>query len=132
MADVGNMDDAFADAAAALALVREMGSPPHEIATSLLNLASLRYKQRETSGSASLLTEALDIFEAMPSPDVHAAAAYNLRAMLSIERGDFKDAKDDISRSMALTERFFGRNAEYAASLETMDFLHKITGGGRP
>jgi len=114
----GELDRALEYAQAALDLLRAAESDTaeydHEIAASLNNIASIRLKLGEIEAADALVSESLSIYDAMPEPDVHHAAALTTKAVVRFRSGDISGALEGFKQGLELTRRFFGENIEFA------------------
>jgi tetratricopeptide (TPR) repeat protein len=90
-----------------------------EIATALTNLSSLQRNLGRADDAVNSIDAALDIFDRLP-PHPHHAAALNAKAMMYYRDGEYGLAKDAFAQALAMTERFFGQNVEYAIACESL------------
>lgn len=106
---------AFDYASKALSRMRGGEGNEHEIAVSLNNLAAIEISRGAASDADAYITEALALYDAMPEPNVHHAAALTTKGVLMCRGGDYRNALDCFRRALDLTRHFFGENIEYAA-----------------
>ena len=134
----GDLDKALECATVALELLRTRSENEHidrneheydhEIAASLNNLAAIRLRRGEVNAADSLASEALSIYEAVPEPDVHYAAALTTKAVISFRSGDAYAALDGFKRSLMLTRSFFGENIEFAVCKRNIADVYELLG----
>ena len=113
--DNGDFVAALASAREAYALILALDCGDHEIATSLSNLAAISLRAGNASDAEAYIDEALTVYDRMPEENVHHAAALNTKAALLSRAGRHREALDFYLRASDLTERFFGRNIDFAA-----------------
>ena len=102
----------------------------HEIAASLNNLAAINISLKNYAEADTRITEALAVYEAMPEPDVHLAAALTTKAVILCRSGQYRDALEGFAKSLELTRRFFGENIEYAICKRNMADVYELLGDG--
>ena len=124
----GEPQQALQYASKALELMRTFASGDHEIATSLNNLASIRLGLGELDTADTLVTEALEYYDAMPEPNVHHAAAITTKAAIMSRRGDYKSALAGFRKALDLTQRFFGENIEFAICKRNISEICELLG----
>ncbi|MCL2124982.1 MAG: tetratricopeptide repeat protein [Oscillospiraceae bacterium] len=112
----------------ALELMRAGGGGGHEIASSLNNLASIRFQLGELDAADTLISEALQIYDGMDEPDVHHAAALATKAAIMCRLGDYKGALQGFQQALGLTRRFFGENIEYAICRRNTSEVFELLG----
>jgi len=125
--DIGELDTGYEYASKALEFIRSNGSSEHETASSLNNLACFCIKMGRLDEARKLILEALSIYDAMPG-NVHHSAALSTMATIYYQCGDYEDALKTFERSLSLTERSFGRNIEYATTLNSIALTYKALG----
>ncbi len=126
--DTGDFDAALQTALEADALARQLGTGDHEKAASRNNLAVLCLCAGRPREAEAYIDEALDLYDRMPEPDVHHAAALTTKATLCCRAGQFEKALPLFLRAKDLTARFFGRNIEYAAGERHIAMTYEALG----
>jgi len=124
----GEFGIAFEYANRALTMMRSGLGGDHEIAASLNNLAAIKLSQCDYPAADGFVTEALMVFNAMPEPDVHHAAALTTKSVLLFHAEDFQGALDGFRTALSLTRRFFGENIEYAICKRNISDVHVMLG----
>ena len=100
----------------------------HEIASSLNNLAAIHLRLGELDAADSLISEALEIYDAMEETNVHHAAALTTKSVLMCRRGDYNDSLIGFRRALELTGRFFGENIEFAICKRNISEVCELLG----
>lgn len=121
----GDIDAAKSMATQALAWLRCHGMPAHETAVSLSNLGAIHLKAGDLELAEDFLEQAFICFESMPETDVHYAAALSVKGKLCAQRHDWDCAEASYKKAMELTERFFGKNAEFIAAQQAIEEVRK-------
>ena len=124
----GDLTQALEYASKALELMRAGSGNEHEVASSLNNLASIRLGLGQLDTADELIAEALGIFDAMPEPDVHHAAALTTKAVLMCRKGNHLESLSDFQRALELTKRFFGENIEFAVCKRNISEVFELLG----
>ena len=124
----GDLTQALEYASKALELMRAGSGNEHEVASSLSNLASIRLGLGQLDAAGELIEEALGIFDAMPEPDVHHAAALTTKAVLMCRKGSHRESLVDFQRALGLTKRFFGENIEFAVCRRNISEVFELLG----
>ena len=124
----GDLTQALEYASKALELMRAGSGNEHEVASSLNNLASIRLGLGQLDTADELIAEALGMFEAMPEPDVHHAAALTTKAVLMCRKGNHRESLSDFRRALELTKRFFGENIEFAVCRRNISEVFELLG----
>jgi tetratricopeptide (TPR) repeat protein len=112
--DIGRYEDAYAAAYESYEGMCKTEASEHEIATALNNLAVIRLKMGNDAEAQILIDEALVYYDKMPEENVHHAAALSTKGSLLFRSGQHREALASFQKSLELTERFFGKNIEYA------------------
>jgi tetratricopeptide (TPR) repeat protein len=86
----------------------------HEIATALNNLAGIRIKLGDLDGAEELSAEALGYYRAMERENLHHGAALATMGTILYSKGRYREAAEVFEEACAATERFFGKNIEFA------------------
>jgi tetratricopeptide (TPR) repeat protein len=133
--DLGDYDTALHSSLEAYQLQQQLGAGTHEQATSLNNLAVICLRGNKILEAEYYIDQALAVYDRMPEANVHHAAALTTKASLLFRAGQYKEAQDLFMQARDLTEHFFGKNIEYAASERhlamTGEALGDVTGAIR-
>jgi tetratricopeptide (TPR) repeat protein len=129
--DAGDYERAFITALESYELTWKLGLGDHEKATSLNNLAVICLRAGRPQEAEQYIDEALAVYNRMPEPNVHHAAALSTKASLLFRGGQYRRALDLFLRARELTERFFGRNIEYATSERSISMAYEALGETR-
>jgi tetratricopeptide (TPR) repeat protein len=124
--DKGEHEAALEHACSALELMRGGLGQAHEIATSLNNIAAIRMRMNNLEAAEKLISESLAIYEAMPEPDVHHAAAIATKAAIKCRTGDYFGALEGFKQALELTGRSFGENIEFAACRRNIADVYEL------
>ena len=124
----GDLTKALEYASAALDFMRKGSGNEHEIASSLTNIASIRLRQNEIDEAEKSITEALEIYDSMPEPDVHHAAALTAKAVIMSRKGNHRGALNEFRLALELTKKFFGENHEYAICKRNISDICELLG----
>jgi tetratricopeptide (TPR) repeat protein len=103
-------------------------SSDQEIATVLNNLAVIRLKEGVPAEAEELIDKALRIYDGMKEVNVHHAAALTTKASLLYHMGRYPEALDFFQNALGLTERFFGKNLEYAVGERNISMVYEALG----
>ena len=124
----GEFVSALEYAEKALDKMRQHDGNDHEIATSLNNLASINLNLGQLNEAAALISESLKIYDSMPEPDVHLAAALTTNAVIMARNGNHIDSLKEFRRALELTEVFFGENIEFAICKRNISDVCELIG----
>jgi len=100
----------------------------HEVATTLNNLASAYLGKGDLDAAGAAVGKALELYDAMPYANVHHAAALVTYGSICYKKGMLSDAIEAFERSLPLTKRFFGINAEYIATCFNLHLAYAAAG----
>ena len=126
--DKGEYPTAIEYAEKVLEIVRAGAGGESETALSLTNLASLRLANNQLDIAENHINEALAIYSDLSEPDAHQTAAIAIKAALLRHAGDYRGAIGRLREALELTGRFYGENAEYAASLCSISEIYELLG----
>ena len=124
----GEYESALEYAGKALELMRSTDAGEHEIATSLNNLAATNISLGRFDEARVLIDESLQIYDAMPEPNVHHAAALTTKAVIACREGSHLNALEGFKRALSLTQRFFGENLEFAICRRNISDVYEMLG----
>jgi ATP/maltotriose-dependent transcriptional regulator MalT len=111
--DLDKLDEALMYAKHAATAIKNGVADEHELATSHNNLANIYLKLGRHAEADAANRAALDIYEQTLHNNVHHAAALNTFALLRFNEGDYDRAETAFEEALALTERYYGHNADY-------------------
>jgi tetratricopeptide (TPR) repeat protein len=100
----------------------------HEIATALNNLAAVNMRLGHFDEAETYIRDALNIYAAMPEENIHHAAALTTYATVKFLHRDYDGAIATYEQSLPLTERFFGKNIEYAYTMRNLATAYEALG----
>jgi tetratricopeptide (TPR) repeat protein len=124
-------DFATADeiASESLAFVRTSSvADAHEIATALNNLASIRLRLDDLESAEELLREALALYDGMERENFHHGAALASMGAVLYRKSLFAEAIEQFQASCEATERFFGKNIEFASGQHNLALAYEAIG----
>jgi tetratricopeptide (TPR) repeat protein len=64
----------------------------------------------------------------MPEENVHHAAALTTLGAIRFRKGNYHDSLAAFSQALELTERFFGKNVEYAVTRHNLATVYRALG----
>ena len=108
--------------------IASTGVNSSERAGLLFNLASMQLELGDKALADEMISEALEIYDAMPEPDVHHAAALTAKAVLLCAQGDHQGSLSGFRRALELTKVFFGENIEYARCKQCISEVCELLG----
>jgi tetratricopeptide (TPR) repeat protein len=126
--ETGRYDEAFDLALRAIDTMKGLGGVGQETAVSLNNLASIAIARNDWDQAERFVGAALEIFEGMPSPDPHRAAALATKGMIHFQRKEYREALDSFEAARALTGKFFGENIDYAVAERSLAAVYEAMG----
>jgi tetratricopeptide (TPR) repeat protein len=111
----GDLSSAESTATESLAFARNSSAAGnHEIATALSNLASVSVRMGSFNKAELLLREALELHEQMEQENFHHGAVLSALGTVLHSQERYSEAVAVFQQSVEATERFFGKNIEYA------------------
>ena len=121
----GNLEEALKMAKLSLEMVRSMEEAGQEIATAFSNIASIYFQMQNLEEASRYIEEAMKRYENMPEEDRHYAAALSTWASILYVKKDLAGAAKAYAKALELTERFFGKNLEYAILCHNLSLVSK-------
>lgn len=113
---LGRLEEAEKCAKQALEIIQMLPGMEAEAASSGNNLAALCLRQNRLEDAEYWLTEAMAYYQGSSGlQNPHLASAYTTLAALRCRQERLEDALDCYRQAAAATERFFGKNRNYAS-----------------
>jgi len=117
----GNLKESEQNLLEALKELEKIPDCDVEKATTMNNLATLYLRMKKIEDSKIVLNKALLIFsEKRYSDNPHHAAALNLMGNICCKEEDYTSALPLFQKAICITEKFFGRNHDYAMACESL------------
>lgn len=114
---LGNLEEAERCAKQALEIIEALPHMDAEIASSGNNLAALCLRQNRLDEAGQWLSKAMAYYQtAAGQCDPHLASAYTTLASLRCREDRLEDALECYDQATSATERFFGKNQNYASA----------------
>lgn len=115
--DLGDADAALRCLLLALENIEKTPGNVTELGSTCNNLAALYISKDETEKAGEYIDRAIQALK-KAGDEAHYPAALNTRGTLNFRRGEYAAALEDFSAALELTEKVYGRSAEYASGCE--------------
>ncbi|MHB1315341.1 MAG: tetratricopeptide repeat protein [Christensenellales bacterium] len=124
--ELGEYDTAIGYLTKALGIIKNKPWYTHDVATTYSNLAIMHLYKGDKAAAEECLQKSTKLFQSLEgSQQIHYAAAFNNLASYHYYAKEYDKAAQYYDQASALTEKFFGRNAEYAASCKNAAYAYE-------
>lgn len=115
--DLSNYSAALTIAQKALDIIQKLPGFLEEQAISHINCSTAYYHLGEKTAAIQESKEALDLYSKVPNKGIHYANALNLKAVLAMDAGQYRQAHETFLKSAHYIEKFLGKNEDYEKAI---------------